>query len=285
MGRVQSSSSLVARQSGLGSGVVLTGDGFIVTNHHVVQGARRISVRIPVEAEPGKEGQSIVKQHGRRVEARLVGFDTETDLAVLKVDGKALPTLSLADSHTLGPGQLVLAFGSPLGLQGSVTMGVVSAVGRQLTPESNVVYIQTDAPINPGNSGGPLVNAAGKVVGINTSIRTVSGGNIGLGFAVPSNIVRHVVDQLRKHGRVRRGIIGVNAQTMTPVLASALRLDRDSGVVLADVYPGGPADRAGLRVGDIVLSLGGKPMENGRQFSVNVYLRAPGEKISFFEGL
>ena len=173
----------------------------------------------------------------------------------------------------------MLAFGSPLGLESSVTMGVVSAVARQLTPEDPMIYIQTDAPINPGNSGGPLVDTDGRLVGINTLIYSQSGGSEGIGFAAPSNIVRNVVQQIRKNGRVRRGEIGVNAQTITPLMAEALGLT-SSGVMLADVMPGGPAAKAGLEPGDIVLTLDGKPMENGRQFRINVYTRGIGEQVA-----
>jgi serine protease Do len=158
-------------------------------------------------------------------------------------------------------------------------MGVVSAVARQLEQDDPMIYIQTDASVNPGNSGGPLVDADGRVVGINTLILTQSGGNEGLGFAAPSNIVRHVFEQVREYGRVRRGEIGVRAQTITPALAEGLGLSRDWGVVLADVYPDGPAAKAGLKVGDIVTGLDGKPMENGRQLQVNLYGRAVGETV------
>jgi serine protease Do len=159
-------------------------------------------------------------------------------------------------------------------------MGVVSAVARQLTPDDPMIYIQTDATINPGNSGGALVDTAGKLVGINTLIYSQSGGSEGIGFAAPSNIVRNVFTQIRKQGRVRRGEIGVNSQTITPLMAEALGLDFDAGVILADVTPGGPAEKAGLEPGDIVLTLDGKPMENGRQFRINVYARGVGEQVA-----
>jgi serine protease Do len=225
------------------------------------------------------EGTSILKARGRVLGAQLVGVDRETDLAVLKVEGSGLPALRLADSDEVAQGQLVFAFGSPLALEGSVTMGVVSAVARQVEPDAPMIYIQTDAAINPGNSGGPLVDAAGTVIGINTFIFTQSGGSEGIGFAAPSNIVRNVYEQIRTAGRVRRGMIGVRAQTITPALAAGLRLPRDWGVVLADVVPGGPAAAAGLAIGDVVTTLDGKPMENGRQLDVNVYRRKVGESV------
>jgi serine protease Do len=174
---------------------------------------------------------------------------------------------------------MVFAFGSPRGLENSVTIGVVSATARQLREEDPMIYIQTDAPINPGNSGGPLVNTRAEIIGINTMIFSESGGSEGLGFAAPSNIVRYVYEQIRKSGRVQRGNIGARAQTITPLLARGLGLDRDWGVLLSDVYPGGAAADAGLRVGDVVLTLDGKVMENGRQFRVNLYRHSIGETV------
>jgi serine protease Do len=269
---------LLARRSGAGSGVILDPTGYIVTNAHVVLGFRSIQIQlVPERRAPG--GTSILKPRGRILGAQLVGIDRETDLAVLKVDAIDLPALRLGDSDALAPGQLVFAYGSPFGLEGSVTMGVVSAVARQVQPDQPMIYIQTDAAINPGNSGGPLVNADGEVVGINTFIFTQSGGSEGVGFAAPSNIVQNVYEQLRKTGHVRRGIIGVNAQTITPALAAGLHLERDWGVVLADVVPGGPAAASGLRVGDVVLSLDGKTMENGRQLDVNLYRHKIGDRV------
>ena len=252
-----------------GSGVIVSADGYIVTNAHVVAGATRIHVQLSSNGAPA--GRSIVRPPGRVSPARLVGLDAEADLALLKVDAEGLPFLELADSDIVRQGQLVVAVGSPSGLESSMSMGVISAVARQLQPDDRVVYLQTDAPINPGNSGGALVDIEGRLVGINTMILTQSGGSEGLGFAVPSNIVRFVIDQMRRSGFVLRGEIGVEAQTVTPGLAAALGLARDSGVILADVLPGGPADIAGLKIGDIVLSLNGKPMENARQFHVNLY--------------
>jgi serine protease Do len=264
------------RRSG-GSGVILDPNGYIITNSHVIEGARRVQVVLP-RAPAG--AASIVRPRGVAMDATIVGVDDETDLAVLKVTEKNLPALSLSDSDTLRQGQLVFAFGSPLGLENSVSMGIVSAVGRQLEMDDPMVYIQTDAPINPGNSGGPLVDTTGRVVGINTLILSQGGGNEGLGFAAPSNIVRTVFEQIRSNGRVRRGTIGVYAQTITPTLAAALKLGQDWGVILGDVFPQTPAAAAGLRIGDVVLSLDGKRMENGRQFEVNLYRRAVGDTVT-----
>ncbi len=260
-----------------GSGVIVDATGYIVTNSHVIEGARRVQVMLP-RIMAG--GNSIVRPRGVAVDAAIVGVDSETDIAVLKVAEKNLPALALADSDNLRQGQLVFAFGSPLGLENSVSMGVVSAVGRQLELDDPMVYIQTDAPINPGNSGGPLVDTAGRVVGINTLILSQGGGNEGLGFAAPSNIVKTVFEQIKSGGRVRRGTIGVYAQTITPMLATALKLPQDWGVILGDVFPQTPAALAGLRIGDVVTSLDGKRMENGRQFEVNLYRRAVGDTVT-----
>jgi serine protease Do len=263
-----------------GSGVIVDPDGYIVTNAHVVEHARRIEVELPVEATGGAQGRSILRRRGRVVGAQVVAADPETDLAVLRVEARGLPALPFGDSEALRSGQIVLAFGSPLGLESSVTMGVVSAVARQLAPDDPMIYIQTDAPINPGNSGGALVDTEGRLVGINTLIYSQGGGSEGIGFAAPSNIVRNVFEQIRKTGRVRRGELGVHAQTITPLLAAALDLPHDVGVILADVPPGSPAAQAGLEPGDVVVSLDGKPMENGRQFRINIYTRGAGERVA-----
>jgi serine protease Do len=233
-------------------------------------------VEIPLAAA----GQSILAPRGRTVSGEVVGIDLETDLAVIKVDEKNLPALAFGDSDELSAGQIVLAFGSPLGLHNSVSLGVISAVARQLEPESPMIYVQTDASISPGSSGGPLVDVRGRVVGINTLSVSRAGGNDGLAFAAPSNIVRTVYEQIRKHGRVRRGEIGVRVQTVTPVLAAGLNLARDAGVIIADVMPGSPAARAGLGPGDLVLAIDGKAMENGRQLQVTLYRRFIGDVVS-----
>ena len=278
------SAALLGTQRSTGSGVILSPDGYIVTNAHVVEGGRRFVVVIPRPGAAGVPGRSALAPVSQEVPATLVGTDRETDLAILKVAQTGLPFAVLGNSDSLAAGQVVLAFGSPFGLASSVTMGVISAVGRQLRDEDRMIYIQTDTPINPGNSGGPLVSADGLVVGINTLIFSQSGGSEGVGFAAPGSIVRFVYEQIRTNRRVRRGEIGVFAQTITPAVASALRLSREWGVVLGDVFPNSPAANAGLRINDVILSLDGKPMENGRQFDVNVYRKPIGGTVNLEVG-
>lgn len=273
-------SGIVSPRRAGGSGVILDADGYIVTNAHMVEGAQRVQVRLALLQDQKAERRSILKPRGNLIPATVLGIDRETDLAILKVDHPGLVALELGDSDDVRQGELVLAFGSPFGLENSVSMGIVSSVARQLRPEDPMIYIQTDAPINPGNSGGPLVDSRGRVVGINTSILSQSGGSEGLGFAAPSNIVRNVFAQIRKDGRVRRGHIGVETQTVTPAMAAGLRLPPGSGVVLSDVLPGSPAERAGLKIGDVVLRLNGRNMENSRQFEINVYRHAIGDDIT-----
>ena len=191
-----------ARKYGGGSGVIVDPSGYIVTNAHVVAGAERIQVVLSTAGADGSPGRSLLRGKGEVLEARLIGLDVETDLAVLKVSKINLPFMAIANSDLLRQGELVLAFGSPFGLENSVTMGVVSAVARQMRPDDRMVFIQTDTPINPGNSGGALVNINGELVGINSFIISQSGGNEGLGFAAPSNIVKYVYDQIRETGYV-----------------------------------------------------------------------------------
>ncbi len=266
------SASLLTRQRSTGSGVLLAADGYIITNNHVVQGARRIEVRLP---PTGRE-----KINDTVVHAKLVGADRQTDLAVLKIDGVAYPFLPLGEAKDLHVGQVVLAFGSPLGLEGSVSMGVVSATARQVRENDTTGYIQTDAPINPGNSGGPLVDTSGRVIGLNTFILTQSGGSEGLGFAIPADAVRSVYTQIRKDGHVHRGQAGIVAQTITPSMAKVLHLPQDYGAIAADILPGGPADKAGLKQGDIFLTLNGKPINEARDLQSAIYNQPLDDKLA-----
>jgi serine protease Do len=258
-----SNTALLSKQTSTGSGVILTTDGYIVTNNHVVENARKIEVKLPT--------RGTTRQAGMTLAAKVVGVDRETDLAVLKVDGRNLATLALGDSSRLRQGELVMAFGNPFGLEGSVSTGVVSSTSRQLKTDDPMAYIQTDAPINPGNSGGPLVDAEGRVVGINTMIYTRSGGSEGIGFAVPSNVVRNVYTQIRKDGHVHRGHIGVAVQSISPTLAKGLGLTQDWGVVVSDIEPDGPARTAGVQIGDVIQSLNGKPVESASQLENEIY--------------
>jgi serine protease Do len=268
--------AVITRQRATGSGVILSADGYIITNGHVVSRARHVRVRLPASGpHPAK-----IDVPGKTLEARIVGIDRETDIAVLKIESSGLTYLSLGDSDNLRQGQVVMAFGNPMGLENSVSMGVVSSVARQLKPDDPAIYVQTDAPINPGNSGGPLVDVDGNVMGINTLILSQSGGSEGLGFAVPSNIVANVYSQLRQNGHVRRGEIGASAQTVTPALASGLGLSQDWGAIVSDVDEGEAADKAGLRVGDIVLRINDRPIVNARQLQVNLYRYSVGQKVN-----
>ena len=272
----QTDTAYFAPEHDIGAGVILSPDGFIVTNAHVVQGARRIRVRLQ-----GLEKQSRAAASEpplSPIDAKLVGVDRQTDLAVLKIDMTSLPALQLADSNDLKQGQVVFAFGSPLGLENSVTMGVVSSTARQIDPDNPAIYIQTDAPINPGNSGGPLVDVDGHVVGINTFILSQSGGNEGLGFAIPSDVVRNIHDQIRTEGHVHRGQIGVSVRSISSDLVEGLHVPVRRGVLLQDVTPGSPADKAGLKVGDIVTRVGGKPVNDVRQFALDLYTYKIGQK-------
>lgn len=279
-GGASGAAALLGTQRSTGSGVILSPDGYIVTNAHVVDGGRRFLVVLNRPAVQGTPERSALAPVSLEAQATLVGIDRETDLAVLKVELTGLPFATVGDSDSLAPGQVVLAFGSPFGLASSVTMGVISAVGRQLEDEGRMIYLQTDTPINPGNSGGPLVDIDGRVIGINTKILSQSGGSEGIGFAAPGNIVRFVYEQIRANRRVRRGEIGVFAQTITPQLAAGLKLSREWGVVLGDVYPNSPAQQAGLRIGDVILSVDGKALENGRQFDVTMYRKKIGSSVT-----
>jgi serine protease Do len=261
--------ALIVRQNALGSGVIVDSSGYIMTNAHVVEGAQRIRVALPL---PGDSGRSVPVGKRHILEARLVGVHKETDLALLKIEEKELPTLPLLVQPRPRVGQLVFAIGSPEGLQNSVTMGVVSAVARQPDPEKALTYIQTDAPINPGNSGGPLVDMNGSVLGINTFILSTGGGSEGLGFAIPARIVDFVYHSLRKYGHVHRVEIGAVAQEITPTIADGLRLSQRWGVIIADVKPDGPAAAAGLKVQDIVLTADDRRIETLPSLSSALYL-------------
>jgi serine protease Do len=252
---------VIGRQRAIGSGFVIDRAGYIVTNAHVVSGAQRVQVVVPEGVSDGTL-PAILSARTNIVPARIVGVARDIDVALLKVDNVAFTALPLAQYRNIRQGEVVLAFGSPEGLRNTVTLGVVSSVARQIDPDSPMVYIQTDAPINPGNSGGPLVNVDGEVVGINTFILSQSGGNEGLGFAIPSSVVNVVYQQLRKFGHIHRTQIGVAIQTISPTLAAAMNLPRNYGVIVSDVLPDSPALGAGVRVGDILLTVDGRPADS-----------------------
>jgi serine protease Do len=271
--------AILAEEHAIGSGVILDPQGYIVTNAHVVERADRIRVVLPTPAgesafdtAPERKAQILV--------AKIVGVDPQTDLALLKVEASDLPTLPLGVNRPTRPGELVFAIGSPEGLRNSITMGVVSSVWRQPDPDSPMVYVQTDAPINAGNSGGPLVDLDGYVVGLNTFIMTKGGGSEGLGFAIPANTVQFVTEELKRYGHVHRTEIQASAQTITPTLAAGLGLKQDWGVVISDVTPDGPADTAGLKVQDIVLTVDGRPIAGLPGLSAGLYQHPPNEDVT-----
>jgi serine protease Do len=268
---------VLERQRIIGSGVIVDPAGYIITNAHVVNGAERVRVALTVgTTAAGPSGRALV---GPILAARVVGYDVETDIAVLKVDTTGLTAMPFGDSDRLRKGELVFAFGSPAGLANTVTMGVVSSVAREIDPQRPVVFIQTDAPINPGNSGGPLADADGALVGINNFILSKSGGSEGLGFAIPSGIVQFVYRQLRARGQVHRGIIGIRATEITPELAEGLGLARTWGLLLEDVAPGGPAESSGLAIGDVVTAMNGQPVGSLAEFVSTLTLRNVGKTV------
>lgn len=247
----------------LGSGFIISPDGYIMTNNHVVADADEIIVRLSDRSE---------------LEAKLIGADPRSDVALLKVEGKNLPVVRLGKADDLKVGEWVLAIGSPFGFDHSVTAGIVSAKGRNLPSDSYVPFIQTDVAINPGNSGGPLFNLQGEVVGINSQIFTRSGGFMGLSFAIPMEVAMQVADQLKADGKVTRGWLGVVIQEVNKDLAESFGLDKPAGALVAQVLEGGPADKGGLQVGDVILSLNGKPIIMSADLPHLVGGLKPGEK-------
>ena len=254
-------------RAGMGSGFIFSSDGFVITNHHVVDGAKHVVVRLPNRQE---------------FDAEIIGTDPRSDLAVLKIAGDSLPILRLAKDGAVKVGQWVLAIGSPFGLDFSVTAGIVSAVGRSLPTtagDNYVPFIQTDVAINPGNSGGPLFNLEGEVIGVNSQIFTRSGGSIGLSFAIPSSVVRNVVAQIQETGEVERGWLGVSIQDVDRNLADSFGLDRPRGALIAQVGKDSPAENAGLASGDIIVSFDGHAVETSSDLPHIVGLIAPGTSV------
>ncbi len=246
----------------LGSGFIVDAEGHVVTNNHVVDGATKVVVTL---------------DDGRELDARVVGRDPRTDIAVLQVEaGAKLPFLSLGDSDKARPGDWVVAMGNPFGLGGTVTAGIVSARGRDIGAGPYDDFLQVDAPINRGNSGGPLFSTDGSVVGVNTAIFSPSGGSVGIGFAIPSNLVKQVVAELEEHGHLDRGYLGVMSQKLNPEMASALKLPHATGALVADVEANGPAAKAGLRPGDVVTAVDGKAVDDPRALARQVAALRPG---------
>ncbi|HEY1234631.1 MAG TPA: Do family serine endopeptidase [Candidatus Binatia bacterium] len=262
----QSRSNPPQVQMALGSGVIVQADGTILTNHHVVDGAEQIKVELP---------------NHRVFDAKIVGSDPPSDLAVLKVNAKDLPVLSLGDSDKVRVGDIALAIGNPLGIGETVTAGIISAKSRYtgLSDGSFEDFLQTDAPINQGNSGGALIDSTGELIGINSQILSTSGGNIGIGFAIPSNMARNVMEQLIKTGKVHRGQLGVGIQPMTPELAQQFGLSEVRGVLVNTVAENGPAAKAGIRRGDVIVAFNGKAVTDGNTLRNQIASTQPNTQV------
>ncbi|HKX27243.1 MAG TPA: DegQ family serine endoprotease [Blastocatellia bacterium] len=253
------------REQGLGSGVIVSPDGYILTNNHVVEGASEIKV---------------YTSDKRELKARIIGTDPKTDIAVVKVEARDLPTLPFADSAQVQVGDLALAIGNPFGIGQTVTMGIISATGRgNLGIEDYEDFIQTDAAINPGNSGGALMNLNGQLIGINTAILSHAGGNQGVGFAVPANLARQVMNQLLKNGQVVRGYVGVIIQPVTPEIARAFNLSDTRGALVSEVAPGSPAAKVGIGQGDVITELNGEPVADSRELRLKISQLTPGSTV------
>jgi len=250
---------------GLGSGVIITKDGYILTNNHVVDGAKELKVTL---------------EDGHEYTAKVVGRDPKTDLAVVKIDAKNLPVVPMADSDKVQVGDVALAIGNPFGVGQTVTKGIVSATDRgNMGIEAYENFIQTDAAINPGNSGGALVDIKGRLIGINTAILSRSGGSQGVGFAIPSDIARNVMESLIKNGHVTRGYLGVMIQNVTPALADEFKLKDSKGALIGDVVDDGPAAKAGFKPGDVILEFNGKSVRDSRHLQLTVADTKPGSTV------
>ena len=253
------------RQSGIGSGFIVDGNGTILTNYHVVDGAQKLSVTL---------------SDGKNYDAKVIGKDQKSDMAVIKIEaGRDLPAVALGDSDRLEVGEWVMAIGNPFGLDHTVTSGIVSAKGRNIGQGPYDNFIQTDASINPGNSGGPLINLRGEVVGINTAIFSQSGGNIGIGFAIPSNAVKELLPQLRDKGKVVRGFIGVSVQKVSPEIAESFGINPARGALVADLVNGGPAERAGVKTGDVIVEFDRRPIKDSADLPQQVARVVPGTAV------
>jgi serine protease Do len=251
---------------GLGSGFIISQDGYVLTNAHVVAGDGEVTVRL-ADAK-------------REFKAKVIGADERTDVALLKIDATGLPTVKLGKSASLQPGEWVAAIGSPFGFENTITAGIVSATGRSLPAETYVPFIQTDVAVNPGNSGGPLINLAGEVVGVNSMIYSQTGGYMGVSFAIPIEVALDVSRQLRAEGKVTRGRLGVRIQPMTKELAQSFKLKEPNGALIATVEPGSPADKAGLKPGDVVLAYNGQEIDDPNKLPRLVAATKPGQSAT-----
>jgi serine protease Do len=274
----QSNAALMGYQRVTGSGVIIDPEGYIITNAHVVSGAQRVRVLLASPVMSGSPA-SVLMSTSRSLSAKIVGVDKEIDIALLKVMATELPALTFAEYQQIRQGEVVLAFGSPEGLENTITMGIISSVARQSLPDHPLAYIQTDAPINQGNSGGPLVDIDGKVVGLNTFILSQSGGSEGIGFAIPSSVVNHAYKQLKQFGHVSRKVVGAVVQPITMAMAEALNLPQDHGIIVADIMPGGPAEAAGLKIQDVVQAVNDRPMQSVSQFATFLFLLDKGDQL------
>lgn len=252
------------KEQGVGSGIIVTKDGYILTNNHVVENASTIKVSLT---------------DGREFNGKVIGRDPKTDVAVVKVEAKDLPAMAFADSDKIEVGDMVLAVGHPFGIGQTVTTGIISAKGRATMGLDYEDFIQTDAAINPGNSGGALVDVEGRLIGMNTAILSRSGGNQGVGFAVPTNLARWVMESLVNTGRVERGFLGVNIQDLTPQLAQQFKLDAAKGALVSGVSPDSPADKAGVKSGDVITDFNGKPVTDSRHLKLQVGSTTPGAAV------
>ena len=252
------------REQGVGSGIIVTKDGYILTNNHVVENASTIKVSLT---------------DGREFNGKVIGRDPKTDVAVVKVEAKDLPAMAFADSEKIEVGDMVLAVGHPFGIGQTVTSGIVSAKGRATLGLDYEDFIQTDAAINPGNSGGALVDVEGRLIGMNTAILSRSGGNQGVGFAVPTNLARWVMESLVNTGRVERGFLGVNIQDLTPQLAQQFKMDAAKGALVSGVSPDSPAEKAGVKSGDVITDFNGKPVNDSRHLKLQVGSTTPGAAV------
>jgi serine protease Do len=254
-----------SREQSLGSGLIIASDGYILTNNHVIDNAEKVVVKLPSE--------------DTEYPAKVIGKDPQLDIALIKIDAKGLPTAPLGDSDRLEVGEWVLAIGNPFSLDSTVTSGIVSAKERRIGQGPYDSFIQTDAKINPGNSGGPLINMRGEVVGINSAIFSESGENMGIGFAIPINMIKEILPQLKDKGKVTRGWIGVMVQRVTRDIAESMGLDQTRGALVSEVSNDGPAARAGIKVGDLIIEFNGKPIKDANDLPTLVARTAPGEKV------